>query len=290
MSGKETEAKGRAWITGAGGLIGSCLARLAGERAPHFSVTALARRDLDLTDLAAVERRFCVDRPRLVIHCAALSKSPDCQADPARARRVNVEATAHLAALAQEAELIFFSTDLVFDGRKGSYVESDPVNPLSVYAETKAAAENIVLSNPRHTVVRTSLNSGLSPAGNSAYNEQLCAAWREGRSVKLFFDEFRSPIPASVTARAVWELAASRQAGLYHLAGAERLSRVQLGQLLAARHPELRARMESCSLRDHNGAPRPPDTSLNSAKIQRLLSFPLPALTEWLAAHPEEPF
>jgi dTDP-4-dehydrorhamnose reductase len=271
-------------------LIGSYLARAAGERAPRFEVTALTRSDLDLTDFAAVERRFRADSPRLIIHCAAMSKSPDCQANPAAARRINVEATAHLAALARDVDFIFFSSDLVFDGRKGNYTENDGVNPLSVYGETKLAAEQAVLRNPRHTVVRTSLNSGSTPTGSTAYNEQMLENWREGKTLKLFVDEFRCPIPAAVTARAVWELAAGRRPGLYHLAGAERLSRFQIGQLLASRHPELAARIESCSLRDYTGAPRPADTSLNCARIQSLLSFPLPALTQWLAENPKDEF
>ncbi len=290
MNRVQTEGQGSAWITGAGGLIGGYLARAAAEYAPQFQARALTRADFDLTDFSAVERHFRADSPRLIIHCAANSKSTDCQAHPEEARKINVEATAHLAALAGESDFIFFSSDLVFDGRKGNYTEGDAVNPLSVYGETKAAAEEIVLRNARHSVVRTSLNSGASPKGNTAYNEQMRESWGEGKTLKLFFDEYRSPIPAAATARAVWELAAGRRAGLYHLAGAERLSRVQIGQLLAARHPELAARIERCSLREYVGAPRAADTSLNCARLQSLLSFRLPRLTEWLAEHPEDSF
>lgn len=218
-----------------------------------------------------------------------MSKSPDCQSNPAPARTVNVDATAHLAALAREVGFIFFSTDLVFDGKKGDYIETDAVNPLSVYGETKVAAEEIVLKNPRHVVVRTSLNSGSSPKG-TAYNEQLREGWMRGKTIRLFHDEFRCPIPAAVTARATWKLAGLGCGGMYHLAGGERLSRAQIGQLAAARHPELEARMESCSLREYAGAPRPADTSLNCARIQKLLSFTLPGLTQWLREHPEDVF
>lgn len=289
MSAGPLNEGGRAWITGAGGLIGSYLVRAA-DAESRFDVRPLTRRDLDLTDFAAVERRFRTDSPGLILHCAALSKSPDCQAQPALAKRINVEATAFLAALASGINFVFLSSDLVFDGCTGNYVETDAVNPLSVYGETKVAAEEIVLRNPCHIVARTSLNSGASPKGTTAYNEQMRQSWREGRSLKLFIDEYRCPIPASVTARALWELAVRRQPGLYHLAGAERLSRVQIGQLLAARHPDLTTRIESCSLREYVGAPRPADTSLNCAKVQRLLSFPLPGLSQWLRAHPEESF
>jgi dTDP-4-dehydrorhamnose reductase len=280
----------RTWVTGAGGLIGHYLAGTKTAESAQFEIIPLTRAMLDLTDFASVAKQFRAERPDLIIHCAAMSKSPDCQADPALAQRINVEATAHLAALAAEADFIFFSTDLVFEGRKGNYTETDPVNPLSVYAATKVQAEQIVLTNPRHTVIRTSLNSGASPKGTTAYNEQIQAAWRKGGSLKFFSDEFRCPIPAAVTARAVWELAARRQSGLYHLAGSERLSRVTIGQLAAARHPELKPRIETGSLREYKGAPRPADTSLDCSKIQKLLSFPLPGLSQYLRDHPEEPF
>ena len=185
---------------------------------------------------------FRLQNPQLIIHCAALSKSPECEANPALARKLNVEVTALLAELAADIPLVFLSTDLVFDGRTGNYDETAPVNPLSVYAETKAAAEQVVLANPKHTVIRTSLNGGTSPTGDRGFNEQMRRAWQAGQTLRLFTDEFRSPIPAEVTARAIWELAAQNKPGLYHVAGSERLSRWQIGQLLAARWPELKPR------------------------------------------------
>ena len=279
-----------AWITGAGGLIGNYLIQTASQFAPAWRVRGLTRAQLDLLDFVAVSRAFHGERPQLIIHCAAMSKSPDCQAQPELARRINVEATARLAELAADIPFVFFSSDLVFDGCKGSYVESDPVGPLSVYAGTKVAADRIVLANPRHTVIRTSLNGGTSPAGDRGFNEQMRLAWQSGRTLKLFTDEFRCPIPAVVTARATWELVNKNQAGLFHVAGGERLSRLQIGQLIAARWPQLNPKFEAAIAKDYPGAPRPVDSSLNCAKAQKLLSFPLPGLTEWLTAHSNEPF
>jgi dTDP-4-dehydrorhamnose reductase len=118
----------------------------------------------------------------------------------------------------------------------------------------------------------------------------LREGWMRGKTLQLFFDEFRCPIPAAVTARATWELAALTAGGMYHLAGGERLSRAQIGRLAAVRHPELAARIQDCSLREYVGATRPADTSLNCAKIQKRLTFPLPGLTQWLREHPEDVF
>jgi dTDP-4-dehydrorhamnose reductase len=278
------------WITGAGGLIGSYLVRTAPRFAPDATVVALTRDRLELTDAAAVRAAFRLQSPQLVIHCAAITSSPECEANPALARKINVEVTALLAELAADIPLFFMSTDLVFDGRIGRYDETAPVNPLSLYAATKVVAEQIVLANPRHTVIRTSLNGGTSPTGDRGFNEQTRRAWQGGRTVRLFTDEYRSPIAAEVTARAIWELAALNRPGLYHVAGSERLSRWQIGQLLAARWPELKPGIEPSSLKEYTGAPRSPDSSLNSANAQALLSFRLPGLTEWLSSHPDEAF
>jgi len=278
------------WITGAGGLIGNYLVQTATAHAPGWRVIGLQRSDLDLADFDAVRARFQQDQPHLVIHCAALSKTTVCETDAVLARKLNVDVTALLCELAADVQLVFFSSDLVFDGRRGNYVEADEVNPLSVYGETKVAAERIVLANPLHTIIRTSLNGGVSPTGDRGFNEEMRRAWQAGRTLRLFTDEFRSPTPAVVTAHAVWGLALQNKPGLYHVAGSERLSRWQIGQLLAARWPQLNPRIEPTSFKEYRGAPRAPDTSLNCGKAQKLLSFPLPGLSDWLAGHPDEVF
>src|SRR6266498_1491818 len=105
------------WITGAAGLIGNYLVRTAPQLAPEWRVHALKRSDLDLTAYSKIVALFEQEQPNAIIHCAALSKSPDCQANPALARKLNVEATAQLAELAADATLVFFSSDLIFDGQ-----------------------------------------------------------------------------------------------------------------------------------------------------------------------------
>lgn len=306
------------WITGANGLIGNYLVQTAPRFAPNFRVRALTRADFDLLDFAAVEREFKKDQPQLVIHCAAITLVGEAQKNPELARRVNVDVTKFLAELAaeigapasgpassetksnragsetgapQNAPFVFFSTDLVFDGRQGNYAETDATNPLHVYGETKAAAEKIVLKNPRHLVVRTSLNGGVSPTGNRAFNEQLRRSFQQsGQGMTLFTDEFRCPIPAVETARAAWELAQKNCTGLYHVAGAEKLSRLQIGELLIKRWPEIRTQIKSGSAKDFPGPPRALDTSLNISKVQKVLSGPLPEFSKWLERNPDEKF
>ena len=286
-----TKPKPSVWITGANGLIGNYLVQSAPKLAPRWHVRALTRADFDLLDFAAVKREFDRDQPQLVIHCAAITVVSEARKNPGLARRVNVEAAAFLAELAAEIPFVFFSTDVVFDGRKGDYTETDTPNPLHVYGETKLAAEEFVLKNPRHLVIRTSINGGTSPAGNRAFNEQLRRSLQQaGQGMTLFTDEFRCPIPAAETARAVWDLTAKNSTGLYHVAGAEKLSRAQIGALLIQRWPEMTAKIKSGSARDFPGPVRALDTSLDISKVQKVLTTPLPGLSAWLAANPTEPF
>ncbi len=278
------------WITGANGLIGNYLVRTAPRFALHWRVRGLTRDQLDLLDFDAVRSAFQSDSPQLIVHCAAVSTVAAAQSNPDLARRVNVDVTALLAGLAAQIPFVFFSTDLVFNGRKGNYVETDAVNPIHLYGETKAAAEQIVLRNPHHTVVRTSLNGGTSRAGNRGFNEKLLLAWQAGQGMNLFTDEFRCPIFAGETARAVWELVNQERTGLFHVAGAEKLSRWQIGQLIAARWPQLNPKITPGLAANFPGPPRALDTSLNITKVQGVLSVPLPGMGDWLAANPHEPF
>lgn len=275
------------WVTGAGGLIGSYLVRTAATLSPGTQAVALTRAELDLTDFSSVAIHFRRDAPGAVFHCAALSRSPECEKDPTRARLQNVEVTRVLAELAAEIPFVFFSSDLVFDGAAGPYDEEAPANPLSVYAETKLEAEQIVLNNPRHLVLRTSLNGGQSPTGDRGFNEQMRRAWQNGQTLRFFTDEFRCPIAAEVTARAAWELFQKGVSGLFHVAGAERLSRWEIGRMIADRCPELDPKFEAASLRNYAGAPRSPDTSLDCSRVLGHLSFTLPRFSEWLGNHRE---
>ena len=269
-------------ITGAAGLIGQYFVRNAPRWASGWEVHALSRADLDLTDSTAVERAWRAIKPDAVIHCAAMSRTKDCEQQPELARRINVEATAHLARLSKDIPFIFLSSGEVFDGAGSWYQESDRPEPINTYGKNKLEAERYVLQNPGHTAVRIVLTAGTSRHGNRSFVEDMCQAVKNGGNVTLYDDEFRCPLPASVIARAMWELLDRKQPGLYHLGGRERLSRWEIGQALLPWYPELRGRLLQGSSRDHQGAPRPADLSLNCDKLQCLLSFQIPGFRSWL--------
>lgn len=274
--------KPRVIVTGAAGLIGRYFVKSASRWAPDWEVRGLSRADLDLTDRSAAEQAWRRLKPSAVIHCAALSRTKDCEQHPNLARRINVDATAYLAQLSKDIPFLFLSSGEVFDGRAGWYHETDEPKPINFYGKTKLEAERLVLQNHRHTVVRIVLTAGTSQNGDRSFVEDMCGAAKSGTSMTLYADEYRCPLPAGAIARAVWELVGKNEPGLFHLGGCERLSRWEIGQALLPWYPELQGRLVKGCASDHTGAPRPADLSLNCGKIQALLSFPIAGFRSWL--------
>jgi dTDP-4-dehydrorhamnose reductase len=276
-----------ALITGTGGLIGHYLERTAARWAPNWEVRGLTHDDLDLTDLPKVDAIWRTVKPEAVIHCAAMSRTKDCEQDPAGAHRMNVEATAHLARLSRDLPFVFLSSGDVFDGRRGWYSETDEAVPINVYGKTKLEAERIVLLNPAHTVLRLVLTAGTSRTGDRSFVEDMCRMAEAGKNLTLYADEFRCPLPAGAVARVIWELLSREKPGLYHLGGRDRLSRWEIGQVLLPWYPVLQGRLVQGSVLHHVGGRRSADLSLRCDRIQQVLSFPLPGFRSWLAGRAE---
>ncbi|MBW1713786.1 MAG: sugar nucleotide-binding protein, partial [Deltaproteobacteria bacterium] len=197
----------RVAILGASGLLGSWLVREYQEA--ELLATCHSRPGpglvcLELADLKALTGLIRGFKPEVVFLCAALSDPSQCQAEPKTAWAINTAPAGRLAELAREIgfRLIFISSDLVFDGTKGDYVETDPTAPLSVYGSTKEAAEKAVLSARADCLaVRISLLLGSDFQGLAGNLAWMNRSFRAGQKVHLFVDEFRSPAAAAELAR-----------------------------------------------------------------------------------------
>ena len=155
-------------ITGAGGFVGKELTRFFSAR---HQVLALTRHSLDITDGHAVRRIITDARPDLIINCA-VSGVNNCEANPSMAHAVNVAGPQSLAEAAVEidAEILHFSTNYVFDGKReaGSfYTNRDAALPINEYGETKLAGELAVrMSAPKSYIIRTSWVFGAGKEDN----------------------------------------------------------------------------------------------------------------------------
>jgi dTDP-4-dehydrorhamnose reductase len=238
----------RILVTGASGLAGLALVRAARARGSHVTgavhgwigplpgVDALRR--VDLAHAGSADRLWSASRPDVVLHAAAVSEPHACAADPEGSRRVNVGLPQRLARLCREAgvPLVHLSTDQVFDGRRGGYGPGDPLNPVSEYGRQKREAEEAVLAaHPGALILRLPLLCGNSPAGRRSLHEKLFLLWRTGAKARLFTDEFRQPCDAGSAAEASLALVERGLSGIFHWAGAEVLTRHELGRRLAVR-------------------------------------------------------
>lgn len=187
---------------------------------------------LDLGDELSRDLAFRRAWPEAVIHTAALSELKPCEAEPERARKLNVEASAHFARMAAAlgSRLVFFSTDQVFAGDRDLYAETDVPQPIHVYGQSKLDAEREVWrALPSATVLRVCLVYGISSSGDRSASERVVNELRANRRPRLFEDEIRTPVHARDVARAAVAAIVERDLQLVHVAGTTRLSRYEFG-------------------------------------------------------------
>ncbi len=209
----------RWFVTGAGGQLATAFAEtLEGE------VFLSREAALDIRDADAVRAAVHGFGPDVILHTAAFTDVDGAEADPQVAADVNVQGTRNVLAAVRgtHTTVVYFSTDYVFDGTKGSpYVESDAPHPLGVYGRTKLAGEQQVLGWPRGLVLRTSWL--FSETGHNFVKTILNTARRRatsGQPLRVVDDQVGSPTYAGHLASAVNEaLGSGLGPGLYHMAG-----------------------------------------------------------------------
>jgi len=184
-------------------------------------VTALGRRDLDITDRDRLRATVKDLNPTIIINCSAYNAVDEAERNPAAAFRVNAEGPSLLAAEARRASalLVHFSSDFVFDGAAATpYGEDAPTNPLSVYGASKLAGEVESSRAPRHYILRLESNFGGSTAdGRLSTIDKVIDSIFAGRPVHAFADRTVSPSYVVDVARATRALIeSSAPFGLYH--------------------------------------------------------------------------
>ena len=214
----------RVVITGHRGQLGRQLrAAFAGHE-----ILGLDMPEDDIT-APTIRGRIAGFRPDLIVHAAAYTDVDGCETNPDLAFRVNAVGTQNvaLAAAQTSAALLYISTNEVFDGsRRDLYREWDAVNPMSVYARSKAAGEQIVrdLTGGRFYICRVAWLFG--PGGNNFVTKILAGAEKSG-ALRVAADEFGNPTYAPDLAQAIVRLADTDQFGIYHLTNAGFCSRYE---------------------------------------------------------------
>ena len=212
------------------------------------NVVALDRGDLDLCDLAAIQKVLREVRPSLIVNASAYTDVDGAETKPDLARTINALAPGAMAETTRElgAVLVHYSTDYVFDGRaKTPYTEMDPTDPLNTYGKSKLEGEeHIQQAAGAYLILRTSWVYSLR--GNSFVNKVL--AWaRKNSTLRIVDDQISGPTwartLAEITVLALAQNQANRyesireRSGVYHLAGSGFVSRYEWAKQIVANDP-----------------------------------------------------
>jgi dTDP-4-dehydrorhamnose reductase len=253
-------------ITGAGGQLGQAM---VGELSTQHAVSPLTRADLDIARQADVIRVMAEIRPQVIVNCAAYNAVDRAEDDVLAALDGNafgVQALARAAAR-EEALLVHFSTDFVFDGEASSpYNEDARVAPLSVYGQSKLVGEWLSRDAQRRYVLRVeSLFGGPLPRSSI---DRIAEAIRDGREARVFEDRVVSPsfVEDVVTVTAAL-IEGQAEHGLYHCVNSGHATWYDVAREIASVlgvEPRLeRVRLADVSLR----ARRPRYCALSNAKL-----------------------
>jgi dTDP-4-dehydrorhamnose reductase len=267
------------FITGGSGLLGSKVAEIAQARGDEvFSGYAHNQPEygravkFDLLDEMSISELIGKIKPEVIIHSAALTDVDRCESEKELAYQMNVEGTRAIATAAENAGsfLIYISTDYVFDGNRGMYREDDSTNPVSYYGYSKLLGEKFC----RGCIARTCVIYGSRPAsGKVNFALWLLNSLKSGKPVRVVTDQFITPTLNTNLAKMVLEAADRRLSGVYHLAGATRISRYDYALELAGVF-DLKADLIQPSRMDDLkwAARRPKDSSLDTSKARGALA------------------
>jgi dTDP-4-dehydrorhamnose reductase len=272
----------RLLVTGGSGELGQQVVMAAKEWDVHATcftqprpISNEAWHKLDINNKDAVYQLIAALRPRAVIHTAVSAHDRAKFSSEAEFRAAIVNGGRYVAEAAAGvgARCIVLSTDLVFDGKQGNYVEDDPPNPTMPYGQAKAEMEQVLLAMGGDlAIVRTSLILTLEPMGK--HIQWIAQGLRRGERRNLFMDELRCPIWSDELAAALLELVSLNYRGLLHVAGPELVHRYALGMALV-RYYDLDASLITAALSAESGLNRPLNCTLDSSRAYSLLQTPI---------------
>lgn len=235
--------------TGSNGLLGQKLTEkiLAEGRVKLVATSKGANRypvkdgygyaEMDILNAFQVREVIETYSPDAIVHTAAMTNVDTCEANKLLCRQLNVDAVQNLISICEEKsiQLIYLSTDFVFDGADGPYKEEDAVNPVSYYGESKVLAEALLKNSKANwTILRTILVYGIT-SDMSRSNIVLWAkeALEKSSPINVVNDQWRMPTLAEDLAEACLLAVEKNAKGIYHVSGKDYMSIADLVRKVA---------------------------------------------------------
>lgn len=230
----------RPLIIGASGLIGGYILDVLSRKGCKPQGTAFKQKipNLITFDITKInEVRFLLNKfkPDVLFISAANSNVDLCEIEPNKTRRVNVRPVEHIIeeALKRGIKIVYFSSDYVFDGTSGPYVEIDIPSPISEYGRQKLQVEQMLQqSTIDFLIVRITVVYGKECLGKN-FIVRIMNELKAGNKILIPQDQIGTPTYALDIAETVVRLVENNATGIYHVAGPDLISRYELALLAA---------------------------------------------------------
>jgi len=264
------------FITGANGQLAMEFTSSMVQRGLNYTV--FSKDQLDITDFKKTEKIISEEKPDILLNCAAYNLVDKAEDEPAKAFKINSEAVSNLAAICKRHNifLVHFSSDYVFDGRKGDlYTEDDQPNPLNVYGQSKLKGEEAICEQLEdYLIFRLSWVFG---DGQQNFFYKLLQWAEEKRSLQIVSDEISVPTFTRDVVKFTLKALEEDLRGVYHLTNKGQCSRYECAKYYF-RKKGIDTEINSV-LSGHfsSKAKRPLFSAMSSAKICKELNIEIPA-------------
>lgn len=269
-------------VTGSAGLVGNQVVKDLSKSSdeiyscyhnskPEYGIPL----QMDLTSSESIKSIINKAHPDCIIHLGAMTNVDLCETEKDLAMKVNARAT-H--ALAKEAAkynsfFLYVSTDYVFDGNQGMKKENDKTNPLGFYGKSKLEGEKSLYNlTSGWCIARISTPFGIHPTKTS-FPLWIIENLKQKKEIKVVADQFTSPTYIPNLSKMLIEIATKQLIGIYHVAGASRISRYSLAELIAEKIGIDKKLLKPITINEMKWrAQRPKDSSLDVSKASSILN------------------
>jgi dTDP-4-dehydrorhamnose reductase len=238
----------RILICGSNGLLGQRLALMLSTQTDYEVLNTSHHRtfvfdhklfdftQLDITRRGDVRSLVTSFQPDVILNAAARTDVDWCEEHREEAWGVNAVGVENLidAAKKVKAQLIHVSSDYVFDGKGGPYREEDRPNPINYYGKTKLAGENALrASGLDHAIIRAMVVYGAGIGVKENFALWVVRNLRRRQQIRCATDQVSNPTSVTDLALAVVRAFESREDGLFHVCGSDRVSRYEFAGQIA---------------------------------------------------------
>ncbi len=227
-------------LTGASGFLGKILFPILSTK---YDVVGLCHTNdyngkfipVEITDTSSILKLLNKLKPDIIIHSAACREPDVCEEKPDFTYELNVKATEIIAewCLENKAQLVYISTDYVFNGENPPYNENVPISPVNVYGKTKAAGESHVRNVPNHIIIRIPLQYGFSVSSEDSLISKIISALEQNKTYEINNVQVRYPTLSDDVAYAILDLLEINFTGTIHLSGSSEVTRYEIWKLVS---------------------------------------------------------